>query len=159
MKRLACVFALFASQAFAGTMTLPEPTVQSISGAYCGAYFTPNDTQTTYTRQAITGWSADGTQVYAETYGKYPCGHSGRGSNITYYPWCGTFTWTVTLDSSGNLNPIAVATFTSTPGACGTYYQWQWSQVFYNSLGYGATMTPVALTYGYQKLVATLITP
>lgn len=160
MKILIAGLFLFLSVAVhAATVTLPEPTVQSMSGAYCGAYSTPNDVPTIYARQSMTGWSADGRHVYAQTRGSYPCGNRYGGRGLTYFPWCGTFTWTVTLDAFGNLNPISVATFTSTPGACGDWSQWNTGQTLYNSLGYGVTMTTEPLTYGYSKLVATLITP
>ncbi len=171
MKTLACVLqtslvglALLVSSTavFAGTETLPEPTVYAISGAFCAAYLTPNDTQTTYTRQAITGWSAGGTQVFAKTYGSFPCGNRYGGRGITYYHWCGTFTWTVNFDALGTLKPIAVATYTPDPTQCAApnyYGTWDWTATFYNAIGYGATVTPEPLVYGYERGVATLLTP
>ena len=162
-KLLICLLLIGAGVANADSITLPEPTVQQLNpAAYCGASITPNETSTLYTRQAITGWSADGTQVFAKTYGSYPCGHSGRGSNITYYKWCGVFTWTITFDDNGNLNPIDVATFTSDPTQCAApnYPRyWDTGATFYNSFGYGATMTPEPLYYGYYADAATLLTP
>ena len=163
MKILACVLFLSFGTAFAGSITLPEPTVQQLNpAAYCGAYITPNDTITLYTRQAITGWSADGTQVFAKTYGSYPCGHSGRGSNIQYYKWCGTFTWTISFDASGNLNPIDVATYTADPTQCAApnyYNTWDWTATYYNSFGYGARVVPQNYDNYYVIGTATLLTP
>ena len=174
MKTPACVKTLLASivlsfavalgaPALAGTVMLPEPAVQQLNpGAFCAGSQTPNDVITRYARQAITGWSADGTQVYAKTYGSYPCG--GRYSRgLTYYGWCGTFTWTLTFDASGNLNPIKVATYTPDPTPCAapSYPNtWDSGATFYNSFDYGATVQLEYVDSGYFTIgVATLLTP
>lgn len=107
---LVCLAAV--GTASAGQLTLPEPSLSEITGnRYLGSE-TPNDIATTRGHQAITGWSQDGTQLYAATYGSWPYGY--RGSRVA--SWCGTLTWAITFDSTGKLNAIAPATFT--PGNC-----------------------------------------
>lgn len=161
MKRLlACFMVALSGIASSSTVELPEPTLPQLNPGITCAYpgETTNDTQTTYTRQAITGFSADGTQVYAKTYGSWPCGTRGRGG-LKYYPWCGTFTWTLTFDASGNLNQVETATFASTPGQCADYQDWNSGATFYNPYNYGATVESEPIIYGYYKGVATLLTP
>lgn len=167
MKTLACVFLLsiLGAPALAGTVTLPEPTIAQVNpaaaAAGCGFTATPNDVPTIYGRQAITGWSADGTHLYAATAASYPCGCRGRGC-IRYYPWCGTLTWTITFDANGNRNPIGPATYTPGNPLCSqSYYSWNTSATFYNALNYGTTVETVEDIYSptYYFDVATLLTP
>ena len=169
MKTLfAMILALVASLAQAGTLELPEPTVVQLNpGAACAGSQTPNDTATTYTRQGITGWSADGTKVFAKTYGSYPCGNPAGGRGTHYWAWCGTFTWTLTFDPEGNLNPVGTAVYTPispigaqpTSAQLAQCYDENPGAVFYNSFNYGATVKSEPLIYGYYKGVATLLIP
>lgn len=150
---LACLALALSFSAHAGTQVLPEPSLAEITGnRYLGSE-TPNDITTHNAHQAITGWSADGTQLYAQTTGWWPYGY--RGSRVA--SWCGTLTWTITFDANGNLNPIAPATFM--PGNCSGAYNS--SETFYNAFGYGANAAPVPDIFSppYAQDIATLITP
>jgi hypothetical protein len=90
MKMLISLAALtLAATAHAGTLTLRNPTTYSILGYPCG----------TAPLQSVTaGFSADGNYLLTEARGIVTCGHSGRGSNITYKHICGT----LQFDLSGN---------------------------------------------------------
>lgn len=157
MKTLFAILALaLSATAFAGQVELPEPTLATmlnIAGR-CAPDSTPNDVATIYARQAITGWSADGTQLYAVTSGSLPHGNCYGGRGISYYRWCGTLTWTVTVDQFGNLNPVGTATYT--PGNCSGG-----GGTFYNASNYGATIevTQDPWSPSYYWDVATLLTP
>lgn len=151
---------LAAGTAQAGTQELPEPTLTVILGLQnlaprCQPNYTPNRVATIYARQGIVGWSTDGTRLQANIYGNVPHGNCYGGRGISYYRYCGTLTWNVTLDSLGNLNPIDVATFVS--GACPITVQGP----IYNNFGYGAevVVTPDPSSPSYSWDVATLITP
>jgi hypothetical protein len=117
--RIRCLtLALLAGAANAGTTTnLPLPTIRSLNSAIPSTctwvnYATP------FT--IATGFSADGNYVNGTADNQAICGHSGRGSNLTYWPYCATFTW----DLSGNLvNTVIgqcykanVATYTNAGG-------------------------------------------
>lgn len=155
MKTLFASLALVASfAAQAGSQVLPEPSLAEITGnRYLGSE-TPNDITTHNAHQAITGWSADGTQLYAATTGWWPYGY--RGSRVA--SWCGTLTWTITRDpATGTIDPIGVATFT--PGNCaGAVDSYK---VFPDAFGDVASAVPQPDIFSppYAQDIATLLTP
>lgn len=157
---LACLCTLFCTAVFAGEQTLPEPTLAQIvapASAYGCEFMTPNDVATNRGQQQITGWSQDGTKLYAVTYGGLLCGCRGRGC-LRPVSWCGTLTWTITVDpTTGALNPVETATFTAGNPACNQAQP----GTFYNSFNYGATAvyTPSEFTPDIYFLIATLLTP
>ena len=152
------VLSLAPLAATAGTSTLPEPSLAQITGISNLGSETPNDLVTVNARQTITGWSADGTQLYAVTAGTWAYGY--RGSR--HATWCGTLRWTITFDSNGNPNPIGTATYTSGNTLCSqSYYTWNTSATVYNAVNYGATVETVQDEFSptYYLDVATLLTP
>lgn len=155
MKRffLALFAAALCSVAVAGTQVLPEPSLAQITGISNLGSETPNDIVVSRGHQAITGWSADGTQLYGVTSGVWTYGY--RGSRVA--SWCGTFTWTITVDpTTGALNPIAPATYTA--GNCSGVLNS--SEAFYNAFGYGANAAPQQpLGWSAPADIATLLTP
>jgi hypothetical protein len=148
MKSLACVFALFASAAFAGTtIDLPSPIVNT--------YYPTTTTLCTYQAKAWTsasGFSADGNYVQGISYGYLACGHSGRLPNLHYTYYCMFDMW----DLSGNLASVTVQPYTTCAAAMQSQPQFvTWT----NAGGYEAdTITNVY--YGYiQSRYAVLVTP
>lgn len=155
MKTLFAIIALLlSSAAFAGTMTLPEPSLAQITGISNLGAETPNDIVTTRGHQAITGWSADGTQLYGVTSGIWPYGYHGDRTAS----WCGTLTWTITVNPTTHaLNPIEPATYAS--GNCSVGDP---SETFTNTLGYKANAAPQEDIFTSPPAwidVATLVTP
>lgn len=154
---LACVLSLCSVAAYAGTQTLPEPSLAQITGISNLGSETPNDIATTRGHQAITGWSADGTKLYGVTSGTWPYGY--RGSRTA--SWCGTLTWTITVNqATGALNPIGTATYA--PGNCnGTSNSSQTFYVLIGGLTYGANAAPQPDEFspGTYLDIATLLTP
>lgn len=162
LKGLILALSMFASAAFAETVTLPEPTVVSVTatpkfpyGAGCFHSELLNYATTPYAQQELIGWLDDThVAVYAYTpYSGVPCG--GR-RGIYYWPYSVVLVWEVTVDpSTGALNPIGTATYTPVTKAPVPTSN-------YNSLGYEITMVTEcnpSVGCGYQSFWPTLVTP
>lgn len=134
MKTLACVCLLVTSGVTnAGTIKLPLPMLAQIAPNIPATCTWP---QYEHPHTIVTGFDATGNYVLASADDVAICGHSGRGSNLHYYPYCASFVW----DLSGNLVQTTI-------GVCQKASP---SARYTNAGGYTAA-TFVQLYYGYLQ--------